>query len=97
MTLENRGGAGVPASAYDRSNSAGIQLYKDGKGWQGVALFGFDRTRALMKPGGQASFTLFQPLPEGTSVRVKIVADLRNQIRESNKRNNTLELELRCR
>ncbi|MET0086587.1 MAG: hypothetical protein ABW082_08735 [Sedimenticola sp.] len=97
VTLENRGGAGVPASAYDRSNSAGIQLYKEGKGWQGVALFGFDRTRALMKPGGQASFTLFQPLPEGTSARVKIVADLRNQIRESNKRNNTLELELRCR
>ncbi|MES9937948.1 MAG: hypothetical protein ABW153_15990 [Sedimenticola sp.] len=50
-----------------------------------------------MKPGGQASFTMFQPLPEGTSARVKIVADLRNQIRENNKRNNTLELELRCR
>ncbi|MET0023174.1 MAG: hypothetical protein ABW085_02845 [Sedimenticola sp.] len=32
VTLENRGGAGVPASAYDRSNSAGIQLYKEGKG-----------------------------------------------------------------
>lgn len=49
-----------------------------------------------MKPGGSARFTMFQPLPTGTTARVKIVADLRNQIRESDKSNNTLELELSC-
>ncbi|MES9857836.1 MAG: hypothetical protein ABW166_14735 [Sedimenticola sp.] len=96
VTLENRGSRGLPATAYERSNSAGIQLYKNGKPWQGVALFGFDRTRALLKPGGRAVFTLFQPIPADTSTRVKIVADSRNQIREALKRNNTLEVKLRC-
>ncbi|MEJ1366190.1 MAG: hypothetical protein RPU52_13970 [Candidatus Sedimenticola sp. (ex Thyasira tokunagai)] len=96
VTLVNRGGRGVPVSAYDRQNSAGIQLYKNGKPWQGVALFGFDRKKALLKPGGRADFTLFQSLPPDTSTRVKVVADSRNQIRESEKMNNTLEVELRC-
>lgn len=96
VILENRGSRGLPASAYDKRNGAGIQLYKDGKGWQGIALFGFDRTKALMKPGGKASFTLFQPLPPDTPAKVKIVADHRNQISESTKENNTLETELRC-
>lgn len=96
VTLENHGNRGLPAAAYERSNSAGIQLYKNGKTWQGVALFGFNRTKALLKPGGCAVFTLFQPLPIDIPTRIRIVADSRNQINEAAKKNNTLEVRLRC-
>ncbi|MES9844332.1 MAG: hypothetical protein ABW131_06755 [Candidatus Sedimenticola sp. 6PFRAG5] len=96
ITLENRGRGAVPASAYDRGNSAGIQLYKNGRPWQGVALFGFDRTRTLMRPGGSASFTLFQALEPNVPTEVGIVADSRDQIRETTKINNRLDIELTC-
>jgi hypothetical protein len=96
VTLENLGGAGLPASAYERGNSPAIQLFKDGKGWQGVSLAAMDRQKALMQPGGRLRFTLFQPVPTDHAVRVKVVADSRNQIAESHKENNTLERTMRC-
>lgn len=96
VTLEARGGQGVPASAYDRMKGVGIQLYKGGKGWQGVALSAVDRRRTLMKPAAILQFPLFQSLPPETPVRVKVVADHRLQLKEITRENNTLEVELNC-
>ena len=100
VTIKNIGSAGLPDIAYDRTRGVAIQMYKDGKPWGGIRLFGFDPYKKLMNPGASVSWVWF-PLAENLKLgsgthTIRVVVDMYNIVKESNEDNNERTEKLLC-
>lgn len=96
VRVKNLGPGGLSDAVWTerRPDSAGVYIYKDGRGWGGESIWLFDPGKALQRPGGTATST--SNLIVTGSATIKAVVDLHNVIREANETNNERTEKLSC-
>jgi hypothetical protein len=97
VVVRNNGPGPLPDYVYTKHHpkSAGVFVYINGKSWGGTAIWNFDPSRKLQKPGGIATYISRYKI--GAPVDIKAVVDLHNDVKEVNERNNTsYRKQLRC-
>ncbi len=96
VVVNNLGPGPVPDTVWTvhTPKSAGVYLYKNGTGWGGGTIWGFDPAKNLQKPGGTATY--ISTLQVTGSAGIKAVVDLWNVVKEAKEDNNSLATKLTC-
>jgi hypothetical protein len=96
VVVKNLGPGVVPDEVWTvhTPKSAGVYLYKNGAGWGGATIWGFDAAKNLKNPGGTATYV--STLKVTGSAGIKAVVDLWNVVKEAQEGNNSLETKLTC-
>ena len=89
VKVKNLGPGPVPDFVWTDQDpkSAGVYLYRNGTGWGGRSIRGFDPCKVLQQPGGTATYV--SKLKVSGAVTVRAVVDLWNTFKETNKLNNS--------
>ena len=100
VRLKNSGPAPIPDSIYTSKTKVGIQMYKDNKPAGGMSLWAFDHNKTLQKPGKSLTRDWFKSpnnlLKKGNVYTIKVVADSRHELAETNEGNNSLTKHVHC-
>lgn len=94
--VKNVGTGKIPVTVWTvhTPEPSSVYLHLDGKPWGGLTLWKFDPAKALMMPGGQATYHSVLRVPKSASVRATV--DHFQQVAESNEGNNTRVEVLKC-
>jgi hypothetical protein len=98
VVVQNKGPGVLPDYVYTKHHpkSAGVYVYINGRRWGGQSIWKFDPQRNLQKPGGVATY-ISRYVVGATSIQVKAVVDLHNDVKEQIESNNALgHRALRC-
>jgi hypothetical protein len=80
-------GPGTLASMYYEKNIPDLMIYRDGRGWGGMALNIFDPQKALRAVGSKITFTVDALTVHGTE-NIRVVVDAKNTLKENDEKNN---------